>query len=67
MHSHFPGNVGKNAMAVVQLYPEHGVGQGLYHRSFNRNHFLFSHKTRFPRNPVDSYRVRPSPFLMNPS
>ena len=54
-------------MAVVELNPEHCIGQGLYHRSFNRNHFLFSHETRFPTNPVDSYRARPSPFLMNPS
>jgi hypothetical protein len=43
MHAHLPGNVGKDAMAVFQLNPEHCIRQGLNHQTFNFYRLLFSH------------------------
>jgi hypothetical protein len=47
MHSHFSGNVRENTVPVVQFNPEHGVGQGLHHRSFHRNDIFFGHEILF--------------------
>src|SRR5215467_1475700 len=41
VHSHLPADVGENLVPVVQLHPEEGVRQRLYHRALNLDGAVF--------------------------
>ena len=49
MFAHFAGNMGRNYVAVFQLYAECGVGQGFYNRAFHLDMFFFCHVLRKSR------------------
>src|SRR3990170_865909 len=44
VHPHLARHVGQHLVPVVQLYPEHGVGQRLDHRSFDFDRVFFRHR-----------------------
>ena len=41
VHSHLSGDMRQNFVTVLELYPKHGVRQGLEDRSFEQNGVVF--------------------------
>jgi len=42
--AHLAGDVCRDHVAVLQLHPEHGVGEGLLHHAFHFDYIFFCHK-----------------------
>lgn len=57
MHPHPPRNVRQDPVPVIQLDPEHGVGEGFNHFAFNLDQLFFCHLAFSPA-PFNFYRPR---------
>lgn len=55
--SHLAGDVGEDAMAVLQLNHELGIGKGLDDASFGANRFFFGHTTLLSMRHVGRMRT----------
>ena len=47
--AHLAGDMGGHNVTVFELYPEHGVGQGLCYRAFHFNVIFFCHLSSLVR------------------
>src|SRR5690606_16545564 len=69
VHAHLARNMAEHLVAVVQLHPEHGVGQRLDDSALHLDHIVFAHglspppspSRRAPPGPPALPRLRPSP------
>ena len=43
VHSHLSGNMGQDLVAVLQFYPEHGIGKGFQYPPLHLNRILLWH------------------------
>lgn len=41
--AHAAGNMGGDGVAILEFYPESGVGQGIHHRAFKFYGIVFGH------------------------
>ena len=41
MHPHLPADVGENLVTVVELDPEHRIGEGFHHNAFQLDGAIF--------------------------
>src|SRR6266516_2088308 len=48
VHPHLPRDVGEHLVPVLQLHPEHGIGEGLHDRPLDLDRIVFGHAPADP-------------------